>query len=130
VLGTAIKYEWRSILLKIEIGDYELVDQVNLAIPKDECATLHFQLEQWRFPIQIRFVVTAGMSEDKELKVTSDSDVTVLEFRNWTDPFGIVTSTPARLCKLGDGRLLRFIAYHNMVGSVNVLNIYFLLLKK
>jgi len=116
--------------MKIEIGDLELVEKASLAVPKDESAVISFELGQWSIVIRIKFVITSGKAEDRAIAIKSDSGEAVIEFLNWNNVLGTVTKEPVRLGKTNDGRELRFMAVHELVGDVNCLHIYFLLQKK
>ena len=116
--------------MKIEIDNYELVDQASIAVPNDASVLLMFQLGNWKIPIRIVFVTTSGEDKDRALNIKTDSGEAVLEFMNWSSPLGTATRTPVYLGKTDDGRELKFMAVHYTIGKINSLQLHFLLRKR
>ena len=112
----------------MQIGDREIVHSCTLIVPEREQALISFAVGGWSINVEVAF----EQGEDKEAEGSMDvypvdNNRLRMTFKNWNNPLGTATSQPIRIGNTNRKRELSFLATHWRIGTINRMDILFLL---
>lgn len=111
----------------MEIGDRKVVYNCSLILPEGETASIEFLIDHWRVKIQINFLNDAERTSESIISINRTDQELLITFLNWKNPVGTATIKPVEIGRTNTRQQLSMMAAHWFIGSVNKLDLHFLL---
>ena len=114
----------------MEIGDKKVIHSASLIVPEGDSALVEFSIELWKARVRIAFKNDLEGDSKSTIDVKGENDVSgesSITFLNWKNPIGTATTIPVRIGRTNTNQEIFIMAAHWYIGSVNKLDIHFLL---
>lgn len=114
----------------MEIGDKKIIYSASLIVPDGESASVSFVLGSWVARMRIEFGGDTSKDGKSTINVKGEDPTTgesTITFLNWRNPIGTATTKPINIGKTNTNQDIFVLATHWYIGSVNKLDIQFLL---
>lgn len=111
----------------MKIGDRDIVHTSSLIIPGGKDAWIEFNIGSWLVKVNVIFKDSDEEDKSGSIVIEAVEDYAKVTFFGWNNSLGSATVKPVNLGKTNEGQQLAFMATHWLVGSVNRLDMQFLL---
>lgn len=111
--------------LMTKIGDNELLGSYTFLIPENSTVRIPMNFKGWKFNLDIKYDNESEYEEPTVEVVPTVKDA-MLVFYKWNNPLGTATIEPVKFGTLRGQKLL-FMATSYQIGTVNKLDLQFLL---
>ena len=108
---------------KIQIGEYEVLANYSLLVPKDATVSIPVCIDTISLTLEIKF---DNESTEKSVSFTVTDSVVTLIFHKWDSALGTAIREVEPLITLGTGQPLFFMASNYLIGDVNNFTLYLL----
>lgn len=112
--------------MKISISNQEVVFFAFILLPNGETGSLEFEVDGWGVKLNIIFIENKDNPE-QSISISSENDCGLVSFINWNNSLGSATKKPFQLGETQTKRPLLLMASHHLIGTVNQLQMQFML---
>lgn len=113
--------------MELKVGARSVTHTARLLLPPDEEGFIVFRVQEFTAKLRIVFAIDKESAKKQGIEVVVDGDTATIKFLNWTNSLGSATARPIPLAKLDNGQAVHFMAAHWAVGTMNCLDMQFLL---